>query len=154
MNTGRILDIIIAVSGAACGYLFGELDGLLKALVIIVALDYITAISKTIYLGGLKALSSQKGFRGTFRKIGLFAIVALAHIIDEHIIGSGAGLRTAAIFLFIANEGVSLLENAGAMGVPIPEKLIKTLKQLKISGEKPQKQKNESEEKNDEKNST
>ena len=151
MNTGRILDIIIAVSGAACGYLFGELDGILKALIIIIILDYISGVIIAI---SKKCLSSEIGFKGICKKIMLFLVVALAHIIDEHIIGSGAGLRTAAIFLFIANEGVSLLENAGAMGVPIPEKLIKTLKQLKISGEKPQKQKNESEEKNDEKNST
>jgi toxin secretion/phage lysis holin len=135
MNIGKILDIVIAGAGAVCGLLFGEFDGLLKALVIIVVLDYITGLCKAIYKGGVKALSSRKGFKGIFRKFGLFAIVALAHMIDEYVIGSGAGLRTAAIFLFIANEGVSLLENAGDMGVPVPEKLLKILQQIKLSSE-------------------
>ncbi|MCL2636977.1 MAG: phage holin family protein [Oscillospiraceae bacterium] len=130
MNLGKFIDGIIVIIGACIGYMFGELDELLTVLIAVTVLDYITGVLVAIVK---KQFSSEIGFRGICKKIMMFMVVALAHIIDEHIIQSGSGLRTAAIFLFIANEGVSLLENAGAMGVPIPEKLLKILQQLKLS---------------------
>ncbi|MCL2697570.1 MAG: phage holin family protein [Oscillospiraceae bacterium] len=143
MNTGKIIDAVIAAIGAALGFIFGEMDGLLIALIAITFIDYISGVLKAIHR---KELSSDIGFKGICKKIMMFVVVALAHIIDAHIIQSGAGLRTAAIFLFIANEGVSLLENAGEMGVPVPEKLLKTLQQLKLNSKK---EENEEENKND-----
>ncbi|MCL2698038.1 MAG: phage holin family protein [Oscillospiraceae bacterium] len=124
----KIYETFLISAGAAIGFMFGELDGLFYALIAFVALDYMSGVAVAV---ARKCLSSEIGFRGICKKIMVFMVVAVAHIIDEHIIQSGAGLRTAAIFLFIANEGVSLLENAGEMGVPFPEKLLSVLQQIK-----------------------
>lgn len=124
-----IFEVICASAGALTGFLFGETDGLFYALIAFVILDYITGVITAVID---KNLSSEAGFKGICRKILLFIIVAVANIVDVHIIKSGSALRTAVLFLFIANEGVSLLENAAGMGVPVPEKLIEVLKQLKV----------------------
>lgn len=125
----RFFDSLLASAGLVFGFMFGEANGLFYALISFVVLDYITGVIKAIMS---HTLTSAASFRGICRKIMLFIIVAVANIIDVQILGVGSSLKTAVIFLFIANEGISLLENAQSMGVPIPEKLLQVLAQLKL----------------------
>ncbi|MCL2694655.1 MAG: phage holin family protein [Oscillospiraceae bacterium] len=124
----KLYDAFIVSTGAVLGFLFGELDGLFFALLAFVILDYITGVIAAITK---KNLSSEIGFDGICKKIMVFVVVAVANIIDTQVIKSGSALKTAALFLFISNEGISLLENAALMGLPIPKKLFDILKQLK-----------------------
>ena len=100
---------------------------MLYALIAFVVIDYITGVMCAIIN---RELSSAVGFKGIFRKVLIFLLVGIANIIDVQVIGTGAVLRTAVIFFYISNEGVSLLENAGHIGLPIPEKLKEVLAQL------------------------
>jgi toxin secretion/phage lysis holin len=129
----KFCESLTATAGAAVGFLFGELDGLFYALIALVLIDYITGLIVAI---ACKNLSSNIGFKGICKKIMMFAVVAVAHIIDSQVIKSGQALRTAALFLFIANEGVSIVENAASMGLPIPDKVIKALNNLRIGSNK------------------
>ena len=95
--------------------------------------DYITGIMCAVVD---KKLSSSVGFRGIFKKVLIFALVGVANILDVNVIGTGSVLRTAIIFFYISNEGVSLLENAGHLGLPIPVKLKEVLEQLHDRAEK------------------
>lgn len=97
------------------------------ALIAFVVIDYITGVMCAIIN---RELSSAVGFKGIFRKVLIFLLVGIANIIDVQVIGTGAVLRTAVIFFYISNEGVSLLENAGHLGLPIPEKIKTVLEQL------------------------
>jgi len=139
----KIYDAFLVSAGGVTGFLFGELDEFFYALIAFVVLDYITGVIAAV---ARRSLSSEIGFKGICKKIMIFAVVAVAHIIDSQVIKSGSALRTAALFLFIANEGISLLENAAGMGLPIPEKLMKTLGQLKLRGHKIECEKNQKEE--------
>ena len=105
----------------------GGCDGLLYALIAFVAIDYITGVMCAVID---RKLSSAVGFKGIFRKVLIFLLVGIANIIDVQVVGTGAVLRTAVIFFYISNEGVSLLENAGHLGLPIPEKIKTVLEQL------------------------
>lgn len=121
------IQLIFAAVGGWLGYFLGGCDGLLYALIAFVVIDYIT--------GGMCAindhnLSSEVGFRGICRKILIFLLVGIANILDIHVIGTGSVLRTAVIFFYISNEGVSLLENAAHLGLPVPEKIKVVLEQL------------------------
>ena len=100
---------------------------MLYALIAFVVIDYVTGVMCAIIN---RELSSAVGFKGIFRKVLIFLIVGIANIIDVQVIGTGAVLRTAVIFFYISNEGVSLLENAGHLGLPIPEKIKTVLEQL------------------------
>lgn len=113
--------------GGWLGYFLGGCDGLLYALLAFVVIDYITGVMCAI---NDKTLSSQVGFRGICRKVLIFLMVGIANILDVHIIGSGSVLRTAAIFFYISNEGISLLENAAHLGLPVPQKIKSVLEQL------------------------
>ena len=117
----------ITVIGGWLGYFLGGCDGLLYALIAFVVIDYITGVMCAIIN---RELSSAVGFKGIFRKVLIFLLVGIANIIDVQVIGTGAVLRTAVIFFYISNEGVSLLENAGHLGLPIPEKIKTVLEQL------------------------
>lgn len=125
--------IIIAAIGGYLGYFLGGYDGFLYALIMFVVLDYITGLMCAI-LG--KKLSSEIGFRGIFKKVLIFVMVGVANLIDSRIIGDGSVLRTAIIFFYCSNEGVSLLENASRVGLPVPEKLKDILVQLHDKGDK------------------
>ncbi|MCH5200309.1 MAG: phage holin family protein [Oscillospiraceae bacterium] len=127
----------LAAAGAVCGFLFGELNGILVALISVSVLDYITGV---ISAAVNKTLSSSAGFRGICKKLMLFTIVALANIMDTQVIG-GSALRTAVIFVFIANEGLSIIENSAELGVPIPQKLKDVLAQIRDKGENDSKNK-------------
>lgn len=117
----------VTALGGVIGYFVGGMDGLLTALIILMALDYVTGVMCAIVD---KTLSSSIGFKGIFKKILIFMLVGVAHIIDLNVIGTGEALRSAVICFYLSNEGVSLLENAGRLGLPIPEKLKTILAQL------------------------
>jgi toxin secretion/phage lysis holin len=121
------IQLIFSAVGGWLGYFLGGCDGLLYALIAFVVIDYITGAMCAIIN---RELSSAVGFKGIFRKVLIFLLVGIANIIDVQVIGTGAVLRTAVIFFYISNEGVSLLENAGHLGLPIPEKIKTVLEQL------------------------
>lgn len=106
---------------------------MLFALVAFVVIDYITGIMCAVVD---KKLSSAVGFKGIFKKVLIFALVGVGHILDTRVIGAGSVLRTAVIFFYLSNEGISLLENAGHLGLPIPKKLKSILEQLHDRAEK------------------
>lgn len=119
--------IILAAVGGWLGYFLGGCDGLVYALILFVAADYVTGV---MCAAVDKRLSSEIGFKGICKKVLIFVLVGLANILDVQIIGTGSVLRTAVIFFYISNEGVSLLENAAHLGLPVPEKLKNILQQL------------------------
>ena len=121
------IQLVFAGIGGWLGYFLGGCDGLLYALLIFVAIDYITGVMCAI---SNRTLSSEVGFKGICRKVLIFLLVGIANILDVHVIGSGSVLRTAIIFFYISNEGISLLENAAHLGLPVPEKIKTVLEQL------------------------
>ena len=121
------IQLIFTAIGGWLGYFLGGCDGLLYALVAFVVIHYITGVMCAI---NDKTLSSEVGFRGICRKVLIFLLVGIANILDVQVIGTGSVLRTAVIFFYISNEGVSLLENAAHLGLPVPEKIKTVLEQL------------------------
>lgn len=119
---------IAATIGGILGFIYGELDGALLALVTFVIMDYITGVISACVN---HQLSSEVGFKGILRKIIIFIIVGVANIIDTKLLEKGSTFRTASIFFYISNEGISILENAIEMKVPIPNKIKDMLVQLK-----------------------
>lgn len=119
--------VIFTAIGGWLGYFLGGCDGLLIALIIFVAVDYITGVMCAV---ADKKLSSKVGFKGICRKVLIFLLVGIANIIDVQVIQTGSVLRTAVIFFYLSNEGVSLTENAAHLGLPVPEKLKAVLEQL------------------------
>ena len=129
----NFIQVIFATIGGWLGYFLGGCDGLIYALTAFVVVDYITGVMCAI---ADKKLSSSVGFKGICRKVLIFTLVGIAHIIDMQVIKSGSVLRTAVIFFYLSNEGVSLLENAAHLGLPIPNKLKEVLEQLHDRSEK------------------
>ena len=123
----NMVQLVFAAVGGWLGWFIGGCDGLLYALVAFVVVDYITGVMCAV---ADKELSSEVGFRGIAKKVLIFLLVGVANIIDVQVIGSGSVLRTAVIFFYLSNEGVSLLENAAHLGLPVPEKLKDILRQL------------------------
>lgn len=121
------IQLIFAAVGGWLGYFLGGCDGLLYALIAFVIIDYITGVMCAVID---KRLSSEVGFKGIFKKVLIFLLVGVANILDVQIIGTGSILRTAVIFFYISNEGVSLLENVAHLGLPIPQKVKTVLEQL------------------------
>ena len=121
------IQFVITAIGGWLGYFLGGCDGLLYALLAFVVMDYITGVMCAV---SDHRLSSAVGFKGICRKVLIFVMVGIAHILDTQIIGNGSVLRTAVIFFYISNEGVSLLENASYLGLPVPEPVKTVLKQL------------------------
>ncbi|HER9786947.1 TPA: phage holin family protein [Streptococcus pyogenes] len=113
--------------GGWLGYFLGGCDGLIIALVLFVVIDYITGVMCAVVD---RKLSSAVGFKGIFRKVLIFMLVGIANIIDVQVIKSGSVLRTAVVFFYLSNEGLSLIENSVHLGLPVPEKLKAVLKQL------------------------
>ena len=122
-----MIQLVFTAIGGWLGWFLGGCDGLLFALIAFVVIDYITGVMCAI---NDHTLSSEVGFRGICRKVLIFLLVGIANILDVQVIGTGSVLRTAVIFFYISNEGVSLLENAGRLGLPIPQKLKDILAQL------------------------
>ena len=129
----NLIQIIFTAVGGWLGYFLGGCDGLLIALVVFAVTDYITGVMCAI---ADKKLSSEIGFKGICRKVIIFMLVGIAHVLDVNVIATGSVLRTAVIFFYLSNEGVSLLENAAHLGLPVPEKLKDVLEQLHDRAEK------------------
>ena len=121
------IQIAITAIGGWLGYFLGGIDGLMIALMIFMGLDYMTGVMCAILD---KKLSSAVGFKGICKKVLILMLVGVANIMDVHVIGTGSALRGAVICFYLSNEGVSVLENAGRLGLPIPEKLKVILAQL------------------------
>jgi len=113
--------------GGFLGWFLGGLDGFLYALIAFVVIDYLTGVMCAI---ADKKLSSEIGARGIFKKVLVFVLVGVGHIVDSQVIGDGGAIRTAIIFFYLSNEGISILENAARVGLPIPEKLKMMLAQM------------------------
>lgn len=121
------IQLAVAAVGGWLGYFLGGVDGLMIALIVFVALDYLTGVMCAI---ADKKLSSEVGFKGIFKKVLIFMLVGVANIVDVHVVGAGSALRSAVICFYLSNEGVSMLENAAHLGLPVPDKLKGILSQL------------------------
>ncbi len=126
------VQMVATLIGGWLGYFLGGLDGLLIALIIFMILDYITGLMCAVID---KKLSSAVGFRGICKKVLILMLVGLANVIDMHVVGTGSALRGAVIAFYLSNEGLSLLENAAHIGLPIPEKMKEVLAQLHGRGD-------------------
>ena len=127
------IQIAITATGGGLGYFLGGWDGFLYSLLAFVVIDYITGMMRAILD---KKLSSEVGFRGIFKKVLIFSLVAIGHIIDQSVIREGSMIRTAVIFFYLSNEGVSILENISYIGLPVPQKLKDILEQFQNHSDK------------------
>ena len=127
------IQMVLTAVGGWIGWFLGGCDGLLIALILFMAVDYVTGVMCAVVD---KRLSSTVGFKGIFKKVLILMLVGIAHMLDAAVIGTGSVLRTAIIFFYLSNEGVSLLENATHLGLPVPEKLKAVLQQLHDRAEK------------------
>lgn len=127
------ISFIPAVVGIWIGFFFGPLDGLLSALLVMVVADYFTGLTCAIVKS---CLSSKVGYKGILKKICIFAIVGVANIVDTTFIGTGSSFRTGIILFYLANEGISILENLDSIGVPLPTQLINVLQSFKKINDK------------------
>ena len=121
------IQIAFSALGGFLGWFLGGTDGFLYALLAFVVIDYITGILCAV---ADKSLSSEVGFKGICWKVLIFALVGIGNMVDGYVLGQEGVLRTAVIFFYLSNEGVSLLENSAHLGLPIPEKLKTVLSQL------------------------
>lgn len=124
---------VFAVLGGFLGWFLGGLDGFLYALIAFVVIDYLTGVMCAVLD---KKLSSEIGAKGIFKKVLIFALVGVGHILDELVLGGDRVIRTAVVFFYLSNEGVSILENAAHIGLPVPQKLKDVLEQLHNRGDK------------------
>ena len=128
-----IIDSIAGAVGAALGFMYGEVNGLFWALVAFMALDYISGVLAAI---SSKKLSSKVGFKGLAKKLMILVFVSLGHIADVYVLGGTPVAMSAVMLFYIANEGISIVENASALGLPVPQKIKNVLEQIKSkSGE-------------------
>ena len=127
-----IIDSIAGVVGAVLGFMYGEVTGLFWALIAFMALDYITGV---VVAAINKQLSSEVGFRGLAKKLMILVFVSLGHIADMYVLGGTPVAMSAVMLFYIANEGLSIIENAGNLGLPVPKKLKDIMVQLKKESE-------------------
>lgn len=127
MNVLDLLKTLALGAGLIIGAFIGDINGLFWALLIFAMVDYITGVTAAILE---HQLSSEIGFKGITRKVLLFLIVGVANVLDVYVIGTASVCRSMVIMFYLANEGLSIIENVGRCGVPIPEKLKLILKQL------------------------
>ena len=125
------IQLAFTAFGGFLGWFLGGVDGFLYALIAFTVIDYITGVMCAITD---KNLSSSIGFKGICRKVLIFTLVGIGNIVDVYVLGQGGVLRTAVIFFYLSNEGVSILENSAHLGLPIPEKLKEDLEQLHERG--------------------
>ena len=133
-NVVDALRIAAAGIGGIVTYIWGPWDALIVALVAMVIIDYITGVIKAAVQG---KLSSAVGFRGLLKKVAIFLLVAVGVMVDRVIPATNEAVRSAVIFFYIANEGLSILENAGELGLPLPAALKKSLEKMQDKEEKP-----------------
>lgn len=122
------MQYVFAGVGGFMGWFLGGLDGFLYALIMFVAIDYLTGLMAAYVQ---KKISSEVGFRGICRKVAIFCLVGVGHVLDTQVIQNGSVLRTAVIFFYLSNEGISIIENIAIIGLPVPKKLKDVLEQLR-----------------------
>lgn len=127
-----IIDSIAGAVGAVLGFMYGEVTGLFWALIAFMALDYITGVVVAIIE---KRLSSEVGFRGLAKKFLILVFVAVGHIADAYILGGTPAAMSAVMLFYMANEGISIIENAASLGLPVPKKLTSIMEQIKNKSE-------------------
>ncbi len=127
-----IIDSIAGAVGAVLGFMYGEVNGLFWALIAFMATDYITGV---VVAAINKQLSSEVGFRGLAKKLMILVFVSLGHIADMYVLGGTPVAMSAVMLFYIANEGLSIIENAGNLGLPVPKKLKDIMVQLKKESE-------------------
>jgi toxin secretion/phage lysis holin len=127
-----IIDSIAGAVGAVLGFMYGEVTGLFWALIAFMALDYISGVIVAVIE---KRLSSEVGFRGLAKKFLILVFVAVGHIADTYILGGTPAAMSAVMLFYIANEGISIIENAAALGLPVPKKLTNIMEQIKNKSE-------------------
>lgn len=132
MSKFHTFQLFFTALGAWVGGFLGGLDGFLYTLIVFVVVDYVTGFMAAV---AEKRLSSEVGFRGIAKKVVIFLLVGVANMLDVHVLGQGAVIRTAVIFFYLSNEGVSILENSATLGLPIPKKLRAVLEQLRDDAE-------------------
>ena len=125
------IQLAFTAVGGFLGWFLGGVDGFLYALIAFTVIDYITGVMCAVTD---KNLSSSVGFKGICRKVLIFTLVGIGNIVDVYVLGQGGVLRTAVIFFYLSNEGVSILENSAHLGLPIPTKLKDVLEQLHERG--------------------
>jgi toxin secretion/phage lysis holin len=126
-NLINTFQVIVTAIGGYIGWFLGGVDGFMYALITFVVIDYVTGLMVAVLE---KKLSSEIGFRGIFKKVLIFTFVGIGNIIDVYLIKNGSAIRTAVIFFYVSNEGISIIENAAKIGLPIPQKLKDILEQL------------------------
>lgn len=132
------IQVAVTAVGGWLGYFVGGMDGMMIALIILMALDYVTGVMCAVID---RKLSSAVGFKGICKKVLILMLVGVAHVLDRHVVASGALLRGAVIAFYLSNEGLSLLENAAHVGLPVPDKLKDVLAQLHGRAEQEEKPK-------------
>lgn len=130
------IQVAFSAIGGMLGWFLGGMDGFLYALLAFVILDYITGV---MVAAVQKKVSSEVGFKGICKKVLIFILIGMANIVDVQIIGNGSAIRTAVIFFYLSNEGISILENTAIIGLPVPQKLKDVLEQLKDHSDKEEK---------------
>jgi toxin secretion/phage lysis holin len=126
-NLINIFQLIFTTIGGYMGWFLGGVDGFMYVLITFVVIDYVTGLMVAVLE---KKLSSEIGFRGIFKKILIFIFVGIGNIIDVYLLKNGSAIRTAVIFFYVSNEGISIIENSAKIGLPIPQKLKDILEQL------------------------
>lgn len=127
-----IIDSIAGAVGAVLGFMYGEVTGLFWALIAFMALDYIAGVIVAVIE---KRLSSEVGFRGLAKKFLILVFVAVGHIADTYILGGTPAAMSAVMLFYIANEGISIIENAAALGLPVPKKITGLMEQIRNKSE-------------------
>ena len=136
----KVIDWIAAAAGALLSFLYGDVTPLMYALIAMVALDVITGIAKGVVECNL---SSRACFKGLLRKFLILVLVAVAHVIDAYVTNTYPVLQSAVMMFFVANEAISITENAAALGLPIPKKLLQVLENMHKEAEGENKDDNE-----------
>ena len=124
----KFIQTITAAICGIVGFIFGKADGMIYALLAFIIIDYVTGLT-VAYIN--KNLSSEVGFKGIAKKVIILLLVGVGNIVDIYVLDGGAVCRSTVIGFYLANEGISILENAGNLGIPLPKKIVSVLKQLK-----------------------
>lgn len=132
-NSINFIQAVFAAIGGYIGWFLGGVDGFMYALITFVIIDYVTGLMVAVLE---KKLSSEVGFRGIFKKVLIFVFVGIGNIVDVHLIKNGSAIRTAVIFFYVSNEGISIIENSAKIGLPIPQKLKDILEQFNKEDDK------------------
>lgn len=140
MMNKSVIDYLAIVFGAAIGFMYGDLNGLFYALIALCTLDYITGVMVAIKN---HELSSRVGYVGIMRKVGIFILVCVGHLVDMYIINGGNVFMSAVSLYYAANEGISITENSEKLGLPVPKKLSRLLKQVKDDADEDKEEKKE-----------